>query len=110
MIPLPSTPMLLIIAVAIGFGGGWKVKDWQEDAGRLRDELVMQKAEEGSAKAIAAIKVQNVTIRQPLEREIRENTVYADCRNSPDGMRLLNATLIGPGAGKLPTIDATDGR
>lgn len=107
MIAPAQIKLIAIAACAVGlFVAGWTVKGWQVDAQLLRDEQVIAKAQEGAAKAIAEIKVKNVTIRQPLEREVRENTIYTDCRNSADAMRLLNATLTNSlGSGKLPTID-----
>jgi 5-enolpyruvylshikimate-3-phosphate synthase len=93
-------------AATLCFVLGWKVCAWKNAADRLKAEEIMQQAEIGAAKAIAKIKVQNTTIRQPLEREVRENTVYVDCRNSPDSMRLLNAALVGSGDSKLPKSDA----
>lgn len=48
-----------------------------------------------AAEAIAKIEVKNVTIRQRVEREIHEKTVYRDCRHSPDGLRAINAALTG---------------
>ena len=70
---------------------------------------------EVAGKAISGIKVHNSTVRQELEREIRTNTVYADCRHSDVGMRSINAAIAGPqavtpGDGKLPAADATPGQ
>lgn len=48
-----------------------------------------------TADAIARIKIVNTTIRQELEREVRTEKVYAECRHSDDTLRLLNAILKG---------------
>lgn len=65
-----------------------------------------------AAEAIAKIKPQNVTIRQETQREIRTNTVYADCKLPAGGLRLANEALTGKrstqpaGGGQLPRADA----
>lgn len=56
---------------------------------------VREAAQKGAADAIAKNKAKNVTIQQRTEREIRTNTIYADCRNTPDGVRLINESLTG---------------
>lgn len=71
-------------------------------------------AQEGAAVEIAKIKPQNVTIRQELEREIRTNTVYADCRVPGVGLRFINQALTGqqqaqpPGGGIVPRATAAE--
>lgn len=67
-----------------------------------------------SAAAIAKIKPQITTIKQETEREIRTNTIYADCRHSPEQLQRLNAALTGRGSepaggGQLPRADAAGG-
>lgn len=73
-------------------------------------EVATAAAASAAATAISHIEVQHVTIRQPLEREVRENTVYRDCRVTPDGMRLLNAAITGAepaaAAGGVPSASA----
>ena len=46
-----------------------------------------------TATAIAGIEIKHQTIRQEIQREIRMNTVYADCRHSPGGLRGVNDAL-----------------
>jgi hypothetical protein len=63
----------------------------------LDEERVIQQIRETLDKSIAAglanIKVENRTIMGRVEREIRTNTVYADCRH-PDGvLRDINEAL-----------------
>lgn len=60
-----------------------------------RDAKVVELANKGAADAIAKIQVRNVTTKQILEREIQTNTVYADCKHSPDGLRTLNEAITG---------------
>jgi hypothetical protein len=75
-------------------------------AEEARDVAVAQIASEEAAKAIAKIEVKNTTIRQTLETQVREKTVFRDCRSGPDPVRLLNTTegVAQPasGPGKLP--------
>lgn len=82
----------------------------QEDLIREAGEA----AQRGAAEAIAKIKPRNTTIQQEVRREIETNTVYRDCRITPDGMRLANEALTGrtqpPGGGKLPGADTPVGR
>jgi hypothetical protein len=87
-----------------------------ELAKQAREDDVIKKtrqaAQEGAALAIAAIEVQRVEITQPVLREVREKTVYRDCRHSPDGLRGVNAALTGAsqpaGPGQLPAAAAAE--
>lgn len=72
-------------------------------------------AQQGAADAIAKLKPRNVTIRQETEREIRTNTVYADCKLPAAGVRLANEAITGvrpepAGDGELPRPGAAVGR
>jgi hypothetical protein len=64
-------------------------------------------AQAGAAAAIAANKPVNTTIVQKTQKEIRENTVYTDCRVTAGGMQLANQAITGKpaepaGGDKLP--------
>lgn len=50
-------------------------------------------ASEGAASAISSIEFKQITIHNKLEREIRTNTVYTDCKHTPDGLQLINEAL-----------------
>lgn len=70
---------------------------WTADLGeaqQLRDERIATLARDGAlrvtGKAIAEIDIKQVTIKQTLEREIREKPVYLDCRHTTDGLRTLS--------------------
>lgn len=78
-------------------------------------EETREAAQQGAASEIAKIKPKNVTIKQETEREIRTNTVYADCKLPAAGVRLANEAITGikpepAGAGKLPGAGAAIGR
>jgi hypothetical protein len=86
----------------------------KEYAKRAREDSLVQKvgeaAQNGAANAIAANRPRNITIKQETEREIQTNTVYADCRATPNGVRLVNEALTGvrpdaAGDSKLPSAD-----
>lgn len=64
-------------------------------------------AQAGAASAIAANRPRNTTIVNEVQREIQNNTVYAECRNTPAGLLGINEALTGKraepaGGGKLP--------
>lgn len=71
-------------------------------------------AQRAAADAIAKIKPRNTTIQQETRHEIETNTVYRDCRVTPDGVHLANQALTGrtepAGDRKLPGADAPVGR
>jgi uncharacterized protein HemX len=106
----PYLIIAALVAVLAAGAGGFKLGAEHEIAAQAREQNHIAEAVDAatavSAQAIAAIKPKYTTIRQELEREIRTETVYADCRHSPDGLRLLNQALNGgaaaAGGGKLP--------
>lgn len=82
-------------------------------AQRLRDEQVARQvfdqAQAAAAGEIARIKVVNKTIHAEVRREIHQEPVYRDCRNTDVGLRGINAALAGRAqpadGGKLPEPD-----
>jgi hypothetical protein len=93
--------LLALVAAWLGSGAaayhyGGKHKADEIEAGLARDERVTILASEAArlstAEAIATIEVKNTTIRQTLEKEVHEKTVYRDCRSSDDAVRLLNSS------------------
>lgn len=54
-----------------------------------------------TAKAISTIKVNHVTVRQKLEREVAEKKVFSECRSGSDAVRMFNSTIPG-GQGEIP--------
>lgn len=99
---------ILIVVVMWGasLGGsffyGQSVGKDSEVAAVAREDAIVKKtidaAQIGAAKAIAANKPRNVTIRQDTEYEVRTNTVYADCRHSPEQLQRVNSALTGTAA------------
>ncbi len=109
-------PWLLLAAVGACIGAffyGQHIGEQGAEAQKARDERIAKVAydagQQGAAEAIAKLKPRNVTIRQEIAREIRENTVYRDCRVPADGVRLSNEALTGraepAGGGELPRAE-----
>lgn len=115
-------PYLIIAALVAVMGAGWGGfrlgVDHQVASEVEKRQLVAEAvdaANNAAATAISKIVVRNSTIRQEVEREIRTNTVYADCRHSDAGLLGVNAALAGPQAvtpsdRQLPGADAPGGR
>ncbi|MES2950299.1 MAG: hypothetical protein V4858_17285 [Pseudomonadota bacterium] len=107
-------PYILIgsaIACAGAFWYGTNVGEAQCQAKQKTVEAiareVKESAQQGAAAAIAANRPRNTTIVNEVQREVQTNTVYSDCRNTPDGVRSINEALTGKrpdpaGGGKLP--------
>lgn len=110
-------PYLIIAALVACLGAGWggftlgvdHQKASESDKKELLEEAVGILSD-ASAKAIAKIRVNNTTIKQEVERETHTNTIYADCKHSDNGLRLVNSALTNSepkpaDGGKLPPPD-----
>ena len=108
--------ILLAIAIAImaAGAGGFKLGVDHEFASQAREDQHIAQAVDAattvSAQAIAALKVKSTTITNEVQREVRTNTVYADCKLTPVGVQLANQALapdssFALGSGKLPKAD-----
>ena len=103
--------ILAVLLAVGGFAFGVKYQRGQEARVAMLIEVAREQAQLGAADAIAKIEIKNTTIRQQLETVTREVPVYRDCRNTADGMRLINDALRGPGTaggGELPRTNPTD--
>lgn len=110
-------PALWLVAIGLMLGtffGGVSVgKKWEEGRHAIESNHIAEAvdaANNAAAEAIAQIKPKYTTIQNEVQREIRTNTVFADCKLPADSMRLvnqaLNAGAIAPDRGKLPASDA----
>jgi predicted nucleic acid-binding protein len=111
--------LAILLAFVLLVGGSYVVGRWDGKqlcaAASLKEEAVARAATDAAASAaanaIARMKVRNVTVRQELEREVREVPVYRDCRHSPDGLRHINEALAGgtvaPDSSVVPGSGAT---
>lgn len=72
------------------------------EAEAAREDRIAQVATDAAntaaASAIAGIQVRHTTIRQEVQREIRELPVYRDCRHPPQQLQRLNSALTGDAA------------
>lgn len=115
----PYVILALVVAWGASVGGtAWWFYGAGQDAvvaDQAQDEKVRQEtleaAQRGAAAAIAKIEVRHVKVVQPIEREIRENVVYRECRHSPEQLLRLNEAITGRPAGdrELPGAGG-DGR
>lgn len=124
MIGLPSPTIVLAAILAIGVSGGLGYRHGVETtensiaADIAREEQLAQSLYDkmiwATASEISKIEIVNTTIRQELEREIRIEKVYLECKHTDDTVRLLNAILTGDGSSEsfgnieLPAADSTN--
>jgi hypothetical protein len=100
------------VFLATGFTAGWKVNSWRHDS----QELAIQKAGEAATlaavEAIKDIRIQRVTVRQELEREIRLQPVPAICDLSDGLFNAVNQAITGEGVSGagVPGTDAAAGQ
>lgn len=78
-----------------GATGGWKACADHRDALDLAEVKGKVDALNATADAIAKIDVKQVTIRQQAETIIKERTVYQECKNTPEMMKVLNEAAKG---------------
>jgi hypothetical protein len=109
----------VLLALVVGWGasvagaGYWAYGAGQNKciAEQARDAAVAQIASEAAAEAISKIEVKHTTVRQTLEKEIHERTVFRDCRSGPDAVRLFNSAIPeaqqGASSGELPASNPT---
>jgi hypothetical protein len=106
--------IVLAVFAAVGFGG-FRLGVDHEQARQGREDRHVREAvaaaTSSAADAIATLRPKVTTIQNEVQREITTRTVYADCRHSPDGLRLLNQSLTGSDSapareGELPGADA----
>lgn len=101
----------LVGAYVFGRHDGATMEQAKQQAAILAENEVQQRVDDAIAAGIAKLEVKNVTIRQTLQREIKEVPVYRDCKHSPTGLQSINDALAGSsntvGNIKLPKIDST---
>ena len=105
---------LVSIGLLIGsfFSGVSVGKKWEEGRQAIENNHIAEAvdaATNAAAEAISQIKPKYTTIQNEVQREIRTNTVFADCKLPADSMHLvnqaLNAGAVTPESGKLPPAD-----
>ena len=108
--------LLALAAAFLGTGvAGFKLGVDHEVASQAREDQhiaqAVDAATNSAALAIAALKPTYTTIQSKVQHEVQTNTVYRDCKLSPDGLLLANQALnagsaAAIGGGKLPEADS----
>ena len=102
---LLNAKMALIAIVAISVAGGIGYRTGAKHmensiaADIAREEQLAQRIYDqtiaATASEISKIEIVNTTIRQEVEREIRTEKIYLECRHSDATKRLLDSVLTG---------------
>lgn len=93
------------VAALLGAWGGSSLKQGEWDAAALNEKKGQDAALKAAAEAIAKIEVTSEKHIHPVRTEIRTNTVYLECKHSPDSLRNLNSLIEGtefPGDSGMP--------
>lgn len=114
----PYLIIAALLAVAGAGYGGFTLGVDHEKAHQVDKADVVaaavKAANDSSAQVLATIKPRFTTIQNEVQREIRTNTVFADCKLPADSLRLVNQALAGghraepAGGGKLPDDHAAE--
>jgi uncharacterized protein HemX len=103
----PYLIIAALVAVLAAGAGGFKLGADHEIASQAREQKHITEAVDAAtttaAQAIATIKPKYTTIQNEVQREIRTNTVFADCKLPTDSLRLVNQAL---NAGTVTTADS----
>ena len=95
--------IVALVALAIGFSGGWTVNDWRETAAKVEAVKAAQAAQDEQTRRaneistkfegkLANLRIVNRTINNEVRHET-ERTVYTECV-VPDSGRLLLSRSI----------------
>jgi hypothetical protein len=107
---------ILLGAVMVAFGAGWKVCDWRNDAQQVAVQEAIETARVAFSKEnadlgdklekkLSNLRIINRTINNEIQKEFHEKPVYlnADCAIPVTGVRLLNTSRgypVGAATGK----------
>lgn len=113
---VPSARILLVGVLAAVSAYTWGIhRGKQIERGEQADRAALvadirDQALAAAAQAISEIRIENTSIQNEIQREVREVPVYLECVNTPDGMQLLQAALRAEpaGAGELSDADTAD--
>ncbi len=102
----PTVILAVMSAISISGGLGYchgvSTTENSIAADIAREEQLAQRIFEetiaATASEISKIEIINTTIKQKVEREIRTEKIYLDCKHTGDTFRLLNAILTGEGS------------
>jgi len=111
-------PYIIIFALVSLMGAGWggfTLGVDHEKASQVdkQDSIAdaVDAANNAWAEKVSSLKPTYTTIQNKVQHEIETNTVYRDCKLSPDGLLLANQALAGGAKpvseSKLPNVDST---
>ncbi len=108
--PNPYFILAAVLAIIGAYFYGRHDGEEIQQAAQLREERIAvvarEEAMKSAAEAISKISVTHKTIQGKLEREVRENTIYRDCRVDDISLRLVNAAItntpVPAGSEQLP--------
>lgn len=92
-------PMItLLLALAAGAGGFWFGSDYKEKSmiamvEKERDDFMKGAVMVGEE--LAKVKVVQKNTTQILEREIRKEIQYQECKHTPEALKVINDALKG---------------
>lgn len=96
---MSESQILMAKAVLVGIlsvllvASGWVVRGWSDDSNKLEIEQAIQKTRDISngvaATAIAGITVTNTTIQGKVIEHVRTETIYTECKHSPETFQLI---------------------
>ena len=103
-----------LVAIVLGFGGGWQIRDWKAGADRAaeldlqareqaRDAIRVDVAATGYDTQRAAGQQRTRVVIKEVERVIQADPVYRDRCLTDDGLRLVSAALAGADPASIPT-------
>jgi len=94
--------LVITLAAALGTShfGAYRAGINSEKVKQQAESVLIDKVKDAaivaSAEAIAKIEVKNVTNQQIIRQQIKTNTVYRECKHTPDGLRAVNEALTAP--------------
>jgi len=86
----------LLSVLGAGFGGFRLGVDHEKASQIDKQQLVAEAVDAANtvaAEAIAKLKPKHQTIRQTLEKEIHESTIYRDCKSSQAAVDAFNSSI-----------------
>jgi hypothetical protein len=95
----PWPILLAVVLFAAGGFGGWKAAMDHRDALELADARGRADALEAVAVELSKIKITQRNVTNILEKEVRVEKQYQECKHSPEALNALNSALV-PGGVK----------
>lgn len=117
IIPLWAYGVGGAVLLAVGFGGGWTVRDWKADSDTLAAKNEADKQREKAVKAAydasasfegerAIIQVEAARAQSTVREIFRDVKVPADCAVPDAGLRLLDDAISSGGSATRELVTA----